>query len=106
MRRRDILLGLVGAGLCAARARGQNTGKMYRIGHLDAAPRADIDRLLAPFYPEFAKLGFVEGREFTLDRRSAEGQLDRLPRIAAEIVAGKPDLIFAPPAPAAAAAKA
>jgi ABC-type uncharacterized transport system substrate-binding protein len=106
MRRREIVLGLAGALLICRRAYAQTPGKMYRIGHLDAAPIPDIDRLIAPFYPELAKLGFVEGRQFALDRRSAEGKLDRLPALAAEIVAGKPDLIFAPPAPAAAAAKA
>jgi putative ABC transport system substrate-binding protein len=106
MRRRETLIGLAGALLMPRPSRAQSGGKMYRIGHLDAAPRADMDRLIAPFYPELAKLGFVEGRDFTLDRRTADGQLDRLPRLAAEIVAGKPDLIFAPPAPATAAAKA
>jgi putative ABC transport system substrate-binding protein len=106
MRRREILTGVAAGLLMPGLTRAQTGGRMYRIGHLDAAPRADIDRLLAPFYPELAKLGFVEGREFTLDRRSADGQLARLPKLAAEIVAGKPDLIFAPPAPAAMAAKA
>jgi putative ABC transport system substrate-binding protein len=106
MRRRDVLFGLAGAGLCGARARGQSAGKMYLIGRLDAAPSADAERLTAPLFPELAKLGFIEGRDFTLDRRSAEGELDRLPRLAAEIVARKPDLLFAFSTPGAAALKA
>ena len=79
MRRREILTGVAAGLLMPGLTRAQTGGRMYRIGHLDAAPRADVDRLLAPFYPELAKLGFVEGREFTLDRRSADGQLARLP---------------------------
>src|SRR5947209_5478096 len=106
MRRRDILVALAGTCLRPALAQSQNSGKMYRIGHLDAGGKADADRLIAPFYAELAKLGFVQDRDFTLDRRSADGQLDRLPTLAAAIVAGRPDLVFAPPAPAAAAVRA
>lgn len=56
--------------------------------------------------PTLAEQGFVEGRNLVVDTRSAEGQLDRLPALAAELVALKPDLIVALPALATAAVKA
>ena len=56
--------------------------------------------------PTLAEQGFVEGRNLIVDTRSAEGQLDRLPALAAELIALKPDLIVALPAPATAAVKA
>ena len=106
MERRHLLAVIAGASLAPRWAQGQGGGRMFRIGHLDASAIADSDRLQAFFYPELAKLGFVEGKNFVLDRRSADGRLDRLPQLAAEIVAGRPDVIFAPPAPAAAAVQA
>src|SRR5262249_45529569 len=47
-----------------------------------------------------------EGRNLIVDTRTADGRLDRLPALAAELVALKPDLIVALPAPATAAVKA
>ena len=56
--------------------------------------------------PTLATLGFVEGHNLIVDTRSAEGHLDRLSALATELVALKPDLIVALPAPATAAVKA
>jgi len=56
--------------------------------------------------PTMAEQGFVEGRNLIVDTRSAEGQLDRLPALAAELVALKPDLIVALSGPATSAVKA
>lgn len=59
------------------------------------------------FRRSFVELGWVEGRNLTLDIRGAEGFPDRLPGIVAELLAAKPDVIvaFAPqPARAAKAA--
>ena len=49
-----------------------------------------------PFLAELKKLGYVEGKNLIVERRYAEGLLDRLPALAAEIIAFRPDLIFAP----------
>src|SRR5215472_16102362 len=104
MRRRSFIA-FVGSAALARPAFAQSQ-RTYRIGQLHASPVSEALRLSAPFMPTLAEQGFVEGRNLIVDTRSAEGQLDRLPALAAELVALKPDLIAALPAPATAAVKA
>jgi len=52
-----------------------------------------------------ANFGYVEGRDLTIDYRFAEGDFERLPVMAAELVRGNPAVIVAAPTPAAVAAK-
>ena len=84
----------------------QEPRRTFRIGQLHASPIPDAVKLSAPFMPTLATLGFVEGHNLIVDTRSAEGHLDRLSALATELVALKPDLIVALPAPATAAVKA
>jgi ABC-type uncharacterized transport system substrate-binding protein len=51
------------------------------------------------------ELGWVEGQNIVVAYRFAEGRLDRLPDLAAELVRLKVELIFATPTPAAVAAR-
>lgn len=105
MKRRKLLI-LLGAGALAPplASLAQQQPKIWRIGYLLAAD--DGDKNSRSFFAELASLGYVEGKNLIVESRSAEGKLERLPALAAEIVATKPDLIFAPPAPATAAVKA
>jgi putative tryptophan/tyrosine transport system substrate-binding protein len=48
------------------------------------------------FMDSLQKLGFVEGKNFTLRIRWAEGHIERLPQLAAELATYRPDVIFAP----------
>jgi putative ABC transport system substrate-binding protein len=48
------------------------------------------------FVDDLQKLGFVEGKDFTLRIRWAEGRLERLPQLAEELVTYRPNVIFAP----------
>jgi putative ABC transport system substrate-binding protein len=105
MQRREFLIASAGVAALARTAFAQKAGRTFRVGQLLASPAAESLRLSAPFFPTLAEQGFVEGRNLIVDTRSAEGQLDRLPALAAELVALKPDLIVALPAPAAAAVK-
>ena len=78
-----------------------------RLGILGARTRETADKQSdGPFLGELAKLGYVEGQNLIVERRYADGNLARLPALAAEIIALQPDLIFAPPAAATAAVKA
>ena len=52
------------------------------------------------------ELGWVEGQNIAYAPVYADDQQERLPRLAAELVARKPEVICAPPAPAPAAAAA
>jgi len=103
MKRREFIACVSGAAvLWPVRVCAQNS---VRLGILQASTR-DADAFATdPFLSELKKLGYVEGRNLIVERRYAEGLLDRLPALAAEIIAFRPDLIFAPQGTAAAAVK-
>ena len=90
--RRDLLLG-VSAALLAVRARAQPAPKV--IGVLSPYTGADVRATLAAFRQAMRDLGHVEGRSYTLVERFADGQNDRLPALAAELVKLRVDLILA-----------
>jgi putative ABC transport system substrate-binding protein len=69
------------------------TPKVHRIGILFA--RAKSDPSLQAFMQEFRRLGYIEGQNVSIVNRFAEGHLERLPALAAELVAEKVDVIFA-----------
>jgi len=102
-----LIICLVAA--CAAIASGAGAGerpsKSVRIAMLLSGTEAS-SAYLKSFYQGLAEQGLVEGKNLTLDRHYANGQVDRMPAIAAEIVASGADLIFTSGDPAAKAAKA
>ncbi len=80
--------------LCPGAGFAQSPAKVYRIGLLSpGAPIADASPNGAPLIRGLAEHGYVLGRNLALERRGAEGHLDRLPRLLEELVASKPDLI-------------
>ena len=83
-------------------ARAQPPGKLVRIGYL--APIAHPERE-AVFREALSKLGYVEGRNLTIEYRSADGNFQRLPRLAAELARLDVDVIVAVVTQAALAAK-
>ena len=84
----------------------QQTGKVYRVGHLAAStPSAENTRLLAAFHGELRERGWVEGRNIAFAYRWAEGRYDRLPRLVGELAEAKVDLIVAGGTPNALAAQ-
>jgi putative tryptophan/tyrosine transport system substrate-binding protein len=85
----------------------QQTGKIFRIGFLDSSTAAGSAVLVDAFRQELSKLGWIEGKNITIEYRFAEHKLDRLPELAANLVRLKVDLIVvAAPPPAVAAKKA
>ncbi len=105
MNRRDAVLALTAAGLAPLLAHAQTAGKVYRIGYLSAPTRKSVERVLESFLAALRTLGWVEGKNLQIEYRWAEGNVERLPALAAELVALKVDLIVAPAATAALAAK-
>ena len=92
---RRTCLALVSGSLLAAplAAEAQQAAKVARIGWLG------IDRTAAPhlreaFLQGLRDLGYVEGRNVVIAYRDAEGKLERLPALTAELVALKVDVIF------------
>lgn len=106
MRRRKCiaLLGSAAAWPVAGRAQGP---AMPVIGYLGNESARPISTRLRAFREGLADAGFIEGRNVAVEYRWAEGQYDRLPALAAELVRRGVDVIVAPGgAPVALAAKA
>jgi ABC-type uncharacterized transport system substrate-binding protein len=71
----------------------QQAGKIFRIGFLDNSTAAGIAVLLDVFRQEPSKLGWIEGKNITIEYRFAEQKTERLPDLAADLVRLKVDLI-------------
>ena len=67
--------------------------KVYRIGVLETTSEAANRANLAAFRKGLRAAGYVEGQNYVIDYRSAEGRADRFPQLAAELVRAKPDVI-------------
>jgi putative ABC transport system substrate-binding protein len=108
MNRRRFVVAIGGALLgVSASARPQTVATPHRIGILYASARADAEFFVELLRPELAKLGWVDGQNVVLlEARSAEGRNDRLPSVATELVAQRPDVILVQSAPATRAAMA
>src|SRR5215813_11751450 len=71
----------------------QRTGKIFRIGFLDPSTASGSAGRLETIRQEMRKLGWIEGKNFTIEYRFAEQNPDRLREFAAELVRLKVDLI-------------
>jgi putative tryptophan/tyrosine transport system substrate-binding protein len=81
------------------------TGKTPRLGILMPGPAAHSAATLEPFYRGLHELGYVVGQNLAVEQRNGVWKSDRLPALAAELVALKVDIIVAWSTPTALAAK-
>jgi putative tryptophan/tyrosine transport system substrate-binding protein len=65
----------------------QHAGKVYRIGYFSTFPQASENPHWAALVEGLRNHGYVEGKNLQIERRSSEGQVERLPGLAAELVA-------------------
>ena len=106
MNRRYVIRTLGGALVVAPLlARAQPAAGRFTIGMLGVGSPATSGGTYDAFYASMRDLGYVEGRNISYEARWAHGQLDTLPRLAAELVALRVDVIVASFDPAIAAAK-
>lgn len=96
MRRRDFLM-LLGAVAAPSGARAQPAARVHRVGVL--FPAGDTPGL-GDLVEALARLGYAEGRNIAYEVRAAEREAERLPRLARELVAGRPDVIVSATEPA------
>ncbi len=86
-------------------AAAQPPSKEFRVGHLFGGGRTPDGLPPRPLREGLRELGYVEGRNVTYEARFAEGKMEQLPALAAELVRVKVDVIVAQGGPAAMAAK-
>ena len=77
----------------ARTAEAQQPGKIFRIGYLDNSSASGSAVLVEAFRQELSKLGWIEGKNITIEYRFSEQKSERLPELAAELVRLKVDLI-------------
>ena len=95
MDRRDSL-GLICATLAApALVYAQSAGKVARIAYLSPLSADSGRTWLAAFRAGLKERGYIEGRNVVIDVRYADGKLERLPALAAELARAKPDIFVA-----------
>src|SRR5438046_564840 len=74
-------------------AEAQQPGKIPRIGHLNAPSLFALAGRTEAFRQGLRELGYLEGKNIVIEYRYAEGKLDRLSALAAELVRLKVDII-------------
>src|SRR5215813_11831629 len=86
-------------------AEAQQAGKVFRIGYLASSTASGMAVLVDAFREELNKLGWIEGKNITIEYRFAEQKPERVPELATQLVRLKVDLIVATGGQAALAAK-
>jgi putative ABC transport system substrate-binding protein len=96
MRRREVIAGLAGGAVATSRGvRAQQARRLPVIGFLAASLLSTIKPRVEAFRHGLRDLGYVEQQNVVVEWRSAEGQMDRLPALAGELVRLEVDVIVA-----------
>jgi putative tryptophan/tyrosine transport system substrate-binding protein len=105
MTKKIIFLALCSLLLACCAVDAQQAGKIFRIGFLDNTTASGSAVRLEAFWQEVRKLGWIEGKNITIEYRFTEAKNSRLPKLAADLGRLKVDLIVVTGTIAALAAK-
>ena len=105
MNRRESIIAFVALGTVAASIASFAQGKVWRVGFLSLYAASEIAQNTAAFLKALRELDYVEGRNLVVEWRFAEGNFERLPDLAADLVQLKVDVIVAVASAAISAAK-
>lgn len=104
--RRRLLLALGASTLIAPfRSHAQQRGKVWRIGVLVPGAKSGWTPMVEAFRSGLRDIGYVEGKNISIEYRWADGQYDRLPDLAAELVRLKVDVMVTNATPGVGAAR-
>ncbi|SDR28151.1 putative ABC transport system substrate-binding protein [Rhizobiales bacterium GAS113] len=103
MRRREFLILTGGAAAAWPHLGRAQQGKVYKVGLLIGG--FPTTRPVDAFVDEMRRLGYIEGQNLAIELRAAESRAERVPMLAAELVALQPDVIIARSTPTALALK-
>jgi len=97
-----LVLGLLATALAAG---GQQAGKVFQVGYLGNSTPSLESALVEGFRQGLREKGYIEGQNIVLHYRWAEGRIEAMPGLAAELVRLKVDVIVTSGTPAGLAAK-
>jgi putative ABC transport system substrate-binding protein len=86
-----LLVVFIPAAICNVEA--QQPAKIPKVGFLVVTPRSFFTDRMESFQQGLQSLGYIEGKNVNIEYRYAEGQLERLPELAKELVAANVDVI-------------
>ena len=101
MRRREFIAFIGVVSILPRAARSQQSTKVHRIAVLHPShPVTEFTELSRfrywrEFFRELRQLGYVEGQNLVIERFSGEGRVDNYPKLARDVAARNPDLVFA-----------
>ena len=95
VRRRQFLIATIGL-VTSLSAHAQTERRVRQIGYLSQASAQVNAASLAAFRAGMMELRWVEGRDYSIDARYANGLTQALPGLAADLVATRPDLLLVP----------
>jgi putative ABC transport system substrate-binding protein len=94
MNRRDTVFALLALGAASRVSHAQQQGKIWRVSYLSL--RRGPNEFEQSFVRGMRERGYVDGTHIIIDYRWADGNLQRLQEMAAEVVASMPDVVVAP----------
>jgi putative ABC transport system substrate-binding protein len=102
IKRRDTVFALLALGAAPLVSHAQQQGKIWRVGFLSQRARPDsLDADIFGAFPRgMRELGYVEGKNLVIEWRFANGNVERLPELVAELVRLKVDAIVTSSTPA------
>lgn len=95
MRRREFITLIGGAAVLPRAARAQQASPLPHIGLVSIGADPGDPVVFRPFLDQLAKLGYIEGRNITLERRFAAGHDELIGDFVADLVQRKVDIIVA-----------